>query len=504
MKSSANPPEGTLTERHLCELRASGLDDEVIAERGYRTVTDVGELLELGFAAYQARPGLLIPLHSTDGSNGYYALKPNQPRLEHRPGKPDRPVKYEYPVGTQPILDVPPRCLEQLADATVAILFTEGAKKADCAARLGYCAVNCWGTSNWYRNPAHGGFATIQPLPDWDAIPLDGRICLLTFDSDAWRQDKPSVGLALRRLANFLAGRGAIVYIVVLPDAADGSKQGLDDYVVAHGAEAFGELVAAAEPEPHGSQGMLRRLQARVRELEAERSAIFAALCSAALSPAERLVGVLAINTVNSPISRGAAAPVRVTIEATRKDDPEHPFGLAQDWGLSRNTVSKAIGVVCQDGGPLSKRTTHDRGDDGQVRSTTYLAPADAEASTADQYRALARVAPVRDPSRAHQARPPGGQRCPDCPTGTVLRTVCTGCGSVIAERSNPPSPPTHKICASEAPGARRSHRSSFNRTNAVRRAETAARGPRAPTRSDRAAVSDAFAQGWEPEELVL
>jgi hypothetical protein len=100
-----------------------------------------------------------------------------------------------------------------------------------------------------------------RSIADWDAITptLDGRVCYLAFDSDGFTKD--SEGLALRRLANFLARRGALVFIVHLPDADDGSKQGRDDFVAAHGREALLDLVDDAEP--WGSIGMVRRLQAR-------------------------------------------------------------------------------------------------------------------------------------------------------------------------------------------------------------------------------------------------
>jgi Domain of unknown function (DUF3854) len=250
----------------------SAIAPELVAERGYRSVT-AAEARGLGFATYQCRDGTLIPLHDLLGSTSCYALKPNQPRLERRDDKPDRPIKYEHPAGQPPVLDVPLRCQAAIADPDTPLLFTEGAKKADCAAGFPdrWCVINIWGVHNWYRNPERGGFATIEPIADWDAITptLDGRVCYLAFDSDGFTKD--SVALALRRLANFLARRGALVFIVHLPDADDGSKQGLDDYVAAHGREAFLDLVDQAEP--WGSIGMVKRLQAEIRELRAQLSA---------------------------------------------------------------------------------------------------------------------------------------------------------------------------------------------------------------------------------------
>ena len=65
----------TLADPHFRMLReASGIADEVIRERGYRTLdgpTGYHELRALGFSTTQAklRPGLFLPLHTTDGRN---------------------------------------------------------------------------------------------------------------------------------------------------------------------------------------------------------------------------------------------------------------------------------------------------------------------------------------------------------------------------------------------------------------------------------------------------
>ena len=58
-----------LNAEHTRVLREeSGISDEVIRQRGYRSITAAAELRALGFAEAQCRPpGLLLPLWSTDG-----------------------------------------------------------------------------------------------------------------------------------------------------------------------------------------------------------------------------------------------------------------------------------------------------------------------------------------------------------------------------------------------------------------------------------------------------
>jgi hypothetical protein len=60
----------------------SGISEAVIAARGYRTITEAAELRELGFAPAQCRAsGLLLPLWTTDGQNGHYVVRLDNPRV---------------------------------------------------------------------------------------------------------------------------------------------------------------------------------------------------------------------------------------------------------------------------------------------------------------------------------------------------------------------------------------------------------------------------------------
>src|SRR5215204_4475667 len=111
-----------LSDEHLTMLRGgSGISEEVIAARGYRTVTDEKELIPLGFTTAQRRtPGLLIPGYGTDGSNSFYTFRHDSARVmeNRRKREPDgsykqRVIKYETPAGSSLRLDCPPGCLAQ-------------------------------------------------------------------------------------------------------------------------------------------------------------------------------------------------------------------------------------------------------------------------------------------------------------------------------------------------------------------------------------------------------
>jgi hypothetical protein len=229
-----------LLPHHEQMLAESAIAPEVAAARGYRSVTDPAELRALGFADYQARvPALLVPGRDVHGQNGRYQIRPDNPRRNDR----GKDIKYEAAAGSRPWIDVPPAVQPHLGDPTVPLVITEGAKKADAAVSAGLMCISLPGVYGWRGTNEHGGKVA---LPDWESIALNNRPSLIIYDSDA--ATKPEVREAEARLARFLTSRGAKVRIVRLPPKADGSKQGLDDYLAAgHTVE---QLLALAEGEP--------------------------------------------------------------------------------------------------------------------------------------------------------------------------------------------------------------------------------------------------------------
>ena len=254
-----NPPnEHKTLEKHRRELEeGSAIAPEIRAGRGYRTVTAT-EARSVGFSGEQAREGLLIPFYTPWGEISYQ-LKSDKPRANR-----DKVVKYETRAGHDIVLDVHPanydRLLAPLGHDPIWVI--EGIKKADCLASLRRLAVGLSGVWNWGRKRKRGGakYGRPQLLPDWDAIPLEGRIIYICFDAD-YRQ-KQSVALAMLRLAERLTERGAHVYIVDLP----GPEKGLDDFVVAGGD--VDELQRAARPfTPSDLIGYAAKKDERVRKV---------------------------------------------------------------------------------------------------------------------------------------------------------------------------------------------------------------------------------------------
>jgi len=221
-----------LTSEHLVQLKASGIDDELILERGYESVRTLAEanevLVDRGFSrdSKQLRPGLLIPLHGVAGGVVGNQLRPDKPRGK----KNGSIVKYETPSRAQMRLDVHPRVRSQLGDPIVPLLVTEGVKKGDAAASRGLCCIALAGVWNWRGKNEHGGTTA---LADWDRVALNGREVFVAFDSDV--MEKRGVALALKRLIAFLESRGAHARAIYLPPGPNGEKVGLDDYFVGGG-----------------------------------------------------------------------------------------------------------------------------------------------------------------------------------------------------------------------------------------------------------------------------
>jgi hypothetical protein len=174
--------------------------------------------MQLGFSKAQQRvPALLIPMYSPAGELVTHQIRPDAPRKNNR----GKPIKYETPAGSPIRLDVHPSQKERVKDASVPLWITEGVKKADGLASRGQCVVALQGVWCWQKDGV--------PLQDWEDVRLWGRSVCVIFDSDV--TTNPKVQSALEGLVSFLEGRGARVGVAYLPEAPDGSKQGVDDFL---------------------------------------------------------------------------------------------------------------------------------------------------------------------------------------------------------------------------------------------------------------------------------
>lgn len=223
--------------RHLNQ--GSGISTDVIKQRGYRSLLGKSELEKLGFSAAQRHiPGILIPLWGVDGSGIVgYQFRPDSPRLNNK----GKPIKYETPKGATNRLDCPPSCQKHMADPNVPLWITEGVKKGDALASQEECVIDLTGIWNWRAKNSFGG---ITISSDFDSVALNNRLVYLAPDSDY--ATNPGVSQAVKRLAEYLKRKKANASIVLLPMEINGSKIGVDDFLIS--GHTVAELKALAVP----------------------------------------------------------------------------------------------------------------------------------------------------------------------------------------------------------------------------------------------------------------
>ncbi len=232
--NNSTPPQDlalVLSLQHYVMLKNSAISDDVIRERGYRTIYNASDLAGYNIpAAQRCAPCLLLPLHTTDGQIAFHVLRPDSPRmLEDRKGN-RKIIKYETPKGESIRLDCSPRCRAQLGDPSVPLWITEGQKKADALASAGQCAIALLGVWNYITKKIDKK-GRVKFDVDWECIEVKGRIVYIVFDSDV--MTKPQVREALDHLTEKLQRKGAQVSPITLLPMIGKGKMGVDDWLAA-------------------------------------------------------------------------------------------------------------------------------------------------------------------------------------------------------------------------------------------------------------------------------
>ena len=236
------PPTQVREAEHLAKLKESALPEEEIAKLRWQSLPD--GRLEISYLKPDGNPETCH-----DGSP-FKRWRLSEQKISELKAKGERkPGKYRTPQGEgcrvyhSHIAISRGTYLERLGNNHQPLRITEGELKTEAAnvhdpERL---TVGLGGVSSW-RDRYDGGEDS-RPLVDFDEIPLDGRQVRLCFDSDL---QKPQVAAELRKLAEFLAERGAHVLVEVLPNGLDGERLGLDDLIHRHGPAVFCEVAAIA------------------------------------------------------------------------------------------------------------------------------------------------------------------------------------------------------------------------------------------------------------------
>lgn len=241
-----------LLERAVDYIRERAVPEAAAGAAGIGIVENAAEVNP----TFYPRPALVLTYHDEAG----------QPLAFHRVRYFDPPevggvrkkaIRYQQPRGTAPEIYLPRvpghDWSATLTDPQVPLVITEGEiKSLSVMWNTGLAAMGLGGVFMFADNKL--------VLPLLERTAWERRRVFIVFDSDI--DSKIGVQLAEARLAQWLLRHRAVVHTCRLPPAADGRKQGADDFIAANGAEAFLTALQSARS--------LTDLDLRVLELNQE------------------------------------------------------------------------------------------------------------------------------------------------------------------------------------------------------------------------------------------
>lgn len=226
----------------LKNLAESGISRDTARENGIYSCTDTAKVAEMLNRRDVGLKGLVFPYTRLDGSrDGFVRIRPHNPRqLE------GKEIKYEQPNKSELRAYFPVASLPLLSDGKSPIYFTEGEKKALALSQLGLAAIGLGGIWS-FAKPKSEEF-----INDLNGVNWANRDAYIVFDTDEKKTTRDQVDMAANKLASMLWRQGVrTVYRIILPAGEDVCKQGVDDFLVAEGEDAFYSLVESAAIVPN-------------------------------------------------------------------------------------------------------------------------------------------------------------------------------------------------------------------------------------------------------------
>lgn len=258
-----------LTFRHLQEFQSSAIAPS-LAERNFHS-TDDNWFIRQWLNWKPEQKWKQCPFtsgwycHTLDPQTGeprnWGPFKPDDPLIDTSKGK---ARKYEHPAGYETLsilLDVdrltweaiarrhqvplPPLMLghnpnpqfwEWVRTDNLPIIICEGAKKAAALLSAGYVAIALPGV--WNGRKKRQGSRPEHLIPDLQHFATASRTILFCFDHDTNPKTRQHVSQALVRTGKLLEQANCTVKVIRLP----GPEKGVDDFIVARGAEAFDQM----------------------------------------------------------------------------------------------------------------------------------------------------------------------------------------------------------------------------------------------------------------------
>ena len=217
-------------------LENSGIPRDVADNLNYRNLTSVDVEDALGYPM----PGCWgITYTNPDGSTVMVDGKPFvrvrcpegvKPKYRTRKGAGNR-------VYFSPLLD------PAILASSRPLLITEGEKCTDSANHHGFPCIGLAGVHSFVDKAHPNG------LPELLEVNFRRRNALIVFDSDI--HTNADIQEAMFRLAELLCRRGATPKVVALPCELNGDKNGIDDFLARHGADALHRLIGISQVAGH-------------------------------------------------------------------------------------------------------------------------------------------------------------------------------------------------------------------------------------------------------------
>ena len=244
-----SPRRGLTDERHRADVESSGLSVDHCERAGWYSESDDTVLTEMlkvdghegNWRKRNFSGAMVIPYYLPGETQRYaFRLKPNVPepqrrkdgtiKIDKETGKP-KVKKYVQKSGTGAIVYFP-RAVSpaDFLDPEKTLIFTEGEKKAEILAALGFVVVGLGGVDSFLNSKDaqedHG--IRLHPLL-LEHLAIEGRDFVIIYDADYATNHR--VLTAARKLSGVLQQQGArSVRFVGTPAAEDDPKQGIDDY----------------------------------------------------------------------------------------------------------------------------------------------------------------------------------------------------------------------------------------------------------------------------------
>ncbi len=453
--NSATPYAG-LTPADAEVLRTRAITPGVANARGIRTITGK-EAAAYGFKGPNARPGILIPSFNTQGEVSGYQTRPHDPPMDDK----GKVSKYLWPARTKLHLDVPPASLPVTRDVKIPIIVTESPLKGDAIqsaidpAEYGALAIS--GVYGWRSQGI--------PLSDFGDIPWRTKVhdrvtfhrsVYIAFDSDT--RTNPNVSRARFEFTEFLRRKGARVYWIDVPPAADGGKQGVDDALAA--GHKLDDLIAASTPAPNVMPIIdalpsdtsdrvpeTERLRAENAQLRRDNAALVQVIKNPHVAAKTKAVLVSIATEAMSKASRGDIAPGgRIRLESRHVANDHRPVPRRGESRAEVNPLDGSKPIMPRAAVASIVRQAKEQGifrvDLVKIKKQINGEPSfwDTEievmppTSLADFLSSVATYAPTERQPRKPYTRQAPCEHCGEVHSRTQT-TICNGCGVIVGEK---------------------------------------------------------------------